>query len=39
MISADIIKANKNNITRNKRSGGCILQIFVRSTLKTCNTM
>ena len=33
MTSADI----KGIITtRNKRSGGCILQIFIRSTSKTC---
>ena len=32
MISTDV-KANKT--TRNKRSGGCILQIFTRSTFKT----
>ena len=25
--------------TRNKRSGGCILQIFIRSSFKTWNTM
>ena len=33
MISADV-KANKNN-NKKKRSGGSILQIFIRSTFKT----
>ena len=32
MISTDV-KANKK--TRNKRSSGCILQIFITSTFKT----
>ena len=36
MIPADV-KANKNK--RTKISGGCILKIFIRNTLKTWNTM
>ena len=36
MISSDV-KAIKT--TRNKRSSGCILQIFIRSTFRTWNTM
>ena len=32
MIPADV-KANKNK--RNRQSGGCILQTFIRSTFKT----
>ena len=35
MISADV-KANKR--TRNKRSGGSILQMFIRRTFRTWNT-
>ena len=35
MIFADV-KANKNN-NKKKRSGGSILQIFIRSTFKTWN--
>ena len=35
-MHADDVKANKN---KNKRSGGCILQILIRSTFKTWNTM
>ena len=38
MISGDVI-ANKNNKARNKRSSDCILEISIRSTLKTWNTM
>ena len=36
MWSADV-KAEKT--TRNKRSGGCILQIFIKGTSKTWDTM
>ena len=36
MIPADV-KANKNN--NKKRSGGCSLQFFMRSTFKTRNAM
>ena len=36
LIPADV-KANKK--TRNKRSGGCILQIFIRCTFKDWNIM
>ena len=38
MISGDVI-VNKNNKTRNKRSSDCILEISIRSMLKTWNTM
>ena len=34
ILKSDVV-ANKNNITRNKRSSDCILQIFIRSTFKT----
>ena len=36
MIPADV-KAYKTK--RNKRSGGCMLQFFIRSTFKTGNKM
>ena len=35
MISADV----KRKTTRNKRSGGSILQIFIRRTSKTLNAI